>query len=398
MALSKIDVANMVTGAVPVANGGTALTSGFVNGSAPRPLSKPIIVNGDCAVAQRGTSETGKTGSGNYAVDRMALGISNLGTWTVTQESLSSGAAYNAGFKKAFRIDCTTADGSPSSSDNIFMQYKLEGNSVQAFKKGTSNAEKYTLAFWVKSNKTGTAQVTLIDADNSRQVGATYTISSADTWEHKVLNYPADTTGAFGNDNNKSLEIEWALDAGSDFTSGAVPSAWESSSNADRSVNDLALGDNTANDWAITGIQLEVGEFSSTTLPPFQFEDFGDNLARCQRYYNMLASGAILTTNGGYNERLGVGYFQGSSLFFFIRDLPVPLRANPTIETVSGTNYFNVSRDGGEDNCDDIIFYTSSPNIISMRVDGSTATGSQGDPGIISINNTAARVAVTAEL
>ena len=34
MALSKIDVANMVTGAVPVANGGTALTSGFVNGGA----------------------------------------------------------------------------------------------------------------------------------------------------------------------------------------------------------------------------------------------------------------------------------------------------------------------------------------------------------------------------
>tara|TARA_Y100000114_G_scaffold40737_1_gene36248 strand:- start:40 stop:621 length:582 start_codon:yes stop_codon:yes gene_type:complete len=34
MALSKIDVANMVTGAVPVANGGTALTSGFINGNA----------------------------------------------------------------------------------------------------------------------------------------------------------------------------------------------------------------------------------------------------------------------------------------------------------------------------------------------------------------------------
>ena len=32
MALSKIDVANMVTGATPVANGGTALTSGFKNG------------------------------------------------------------------------------------------------------------------------------------------------------------------------------------------------------------------------------------------------------------------------------------------------------------------------------------------------------------------------------
>jgi hypothetical protein len=32
MALSKIDVANMVTGVTPVANGGTALSSGFLNG------------------------------------------------------------------------------------------------------------------------------------------------------------------------------------------------------------------------------------------------------------------------------------------------------------------------------------------------------------------------------
>ena len=32
MALSKVDVANMLTGATPVANGGTALTSGFKNG------------------------------------------------------------------------------------------------------------------------------------------------------------------------------------------------------------------------------------------------------------------------------------------------------------------------------------------------------------------------------
>ncbi len=33
MALSKIDVANMLTGATPVANGGTALISGFANGA-----------------------------------------------------------------------------------------------------------------------------------------------------------------------------------------------------------------------------------------------------------------------------------------------------------------------------------------------------------------------------
>ena len=52
MALSKIDVANMLTGAVPVANGGTALTSGFANGRTNNQMA-PLIVNGDMAVATR---------------------------------------------------------------------------------------------------------------------------------------------------------------------------------------------------------------------------------------------------------------------------------------------------------------------------------------------------------
>ena len=268
-----------------------------------RPNVNPIIINGDCSVAQRSTSETGKTASGIYTVDRMPLGIDSLGTWTVAQESLTSGNAFANGFTKAFRIDCTTANASPSASNNIFFQYKLEGNSVQAFKKGTANAEKFTLSFWVKSNKTGTAQVLLQDKDNSRNVGATYSISSADTWEQKVLNFPADTTGAFTNDNAKSLEIEWSIDAGSDFTGGTLPATWTTANNNQRSVNDLALGDNTANDWAITAIQLEVGEYTSATLPPFQHESYGDNLARCYRYFQAFhprGSGKAFGTTTAY--------------------------------------------------------------------------------------------------
>ena len=377
MALSKIDVANMVTGAVPVANGGTALTSGFVNGSDPRPLSQPIIINGDCVVAQRGTANTDESSSGIYRVDRMNVGLSNIGQFRLSQESLSSGAAYNAGFKKAFRIDCAQADASPASSDIANMTYKLEGNSVQAFKKGTSGAEKYTLAFWVKSNKTGTAQVNLVDGDNSRQVGATYTISSADTWEHKVLNYPADTTGAFDNDANKSLEIEWALDAGSDFTSGAVPSAWESTANADRSVNDLALQDNTANDWAITGIQLEVGTYTSSTLPPFQFESFEENLRRCQRY--TVVYGGDDSTSG---DRFGSGYCSSSTNFIGLFALPVNLRADPSLSVTdtlqvatdsANTDITGVGLGGRQGN------YVHTDNTVSGQTDNNPGQFRKGD-------------------
>ena len=384
MALSKIDVANMLTGLVPNDN------------TIRRPLSKPIIINGDCSVSQRGTANTDESSSGFYRVDRMNVGLSNIGEFRLSQESLSSGAAYNAGFKKAFRIDCAVADASPASSDIANMTYKLEGNSVQVFKKGTSNAEKYTLAFWVKSNKTGTAQVNLVDSDNSRMVSATYTISSADTWEHKVLNYPADTTGAFDNDANKSLEIEWALDAGSDFTSGAVPSAWESQANADRSVNDLALQDNTANDWAITGIQLEVGEFSSTTLPPFQFEDFGENFRRCARYYYKYADES---ENGGNDTTLAItNSFNGGS-YDAVLTFPVSMRAKPTLDQNTGSNMYRIYTNNSNDTHTTLSVGADSNSTESINLQPSASiTASQGHSGILQTMDSTAFIAFSAEL
>ena len=86
MALSKIDVANMLTGATPVANGGTALTSGFVNGRT-NDQGSPIIVNGDMAVAQRNTGTVAQADDSNegYAtVDRFRLTFANSAGGTIT--------------------------------------------------------------------------------------------------------------------------------------------------------------------------------------------------------------------------------------------------------------------------------------------------------------------------
>jgi len=160
MALSKIDVANMLTGATPVANGGTALTSGFQNGVDPRPSTVPIIQNGDMAVSQRATSVTGITDDGYKLCDRWYEYLSSLGTYTFAQEAQTSGNAFNNGFRTAFRIDCTTADASPSASDEFWWGIKLEGQDLQMFKKGSSNAEKFNFSFlgkvkqnWSRSSK-----------------------------------------------------------------------------------------------------------------------------------------------------------------------------------------------------------------------------------------------------
>jgi len=333
MALSKIDVANMLTGATPVANGGTALTSGFVNGVDPRPLSKPIIINGDMAVAQRATSVTSHNAVSYTTVDRFKT-VCEVGTYTVIQESLTSGAAYLAGFRNALRLDCTTAEATAGSAgDQTTVEQRIEGFNLSAFKKGTSNAEKYTLAFWVKANKTGSnLQVNLRDNTNDRQIGGTYSIASADTWEHKVINFAADTSGPFADVSTAELLIEWFLDGGSNYSGGAVPTAWEAKANGDRNVTNFDLAGNTANDWAITGVQLEVGEFSSTTLPPFQFEDFGDNLRRCQRYFTKIETGGSSTLEMATNKVNPNNGNQSRGVYY----LAVPMRAGATT-TLTGS-------------------------------------------------------------
>jgi hypothetical protein len=327
MALSKIDVANMLTGLVPNDN------------TIRRKNAKPIVINGNCAVAQRGTSVTSLTSSGAVqTVDRIKNEISNIGTYTVIQENLTSGEAYNNGFRKAWRIDCTSADASPAAGDNLYVTYHFEGQDLQLFKKGTSNAEKFTLAFWIKSNKTGTGQVNLRDNDNTRLIGGTYTISSADTWEHKVVNFAADTTGAFDNDNAGSMDIEWWLDSGTTYSSGATPTAWEAFAQADRNASgNLQIARNTANDWAITGIQLEVGEFTSSTLPPFQHESFADNLARCHRYCYVMGASANAEDQGQITIGSGLCRSSGSAIFTDIcGTYPQPLRTLPSVTQVGG--------------------------------------------------------------
>jgi hypothetical protein len=379
MALSKIDVANMLTGLVPNDN------------TIRRPNAKPLIINGDMQVAQRGTSFTHANSNNNeFPVDRFQFVLGSIGEYTSIQESLSSGAAYNAGFKKAARIDTTSAVSSPDAGDYFWFQYIMEAQDCLVFKKGTSSAEKMTVAFWVKSNKTGTGQLTVKDSDNDRQVAGTYAISSADTWEHKVINLPADTSGAMNNDNGAGFRFEWWLGAGSSYSGGAVPTVWEARADGDRGVSTLAINDNTANDWAITGIQVEVGEFSSTTLPPFQFEDTGDNLLRCKRYYQT-------TVMPDTSDYWGQGYYYTNSEFTC--KMPIQeMRAQPTLDQVSGSNYFTVYSNNAGDAINDFALDGSSSRRCVSFTDTGESSGTAGFGGGLYKTNASARFAFDAEL
>ena len=291
MAFATIDLTKGITGVLPSAN---------ATYSIERKNAKPLIINGDMMVSQRGTSFT----SNGYNVDRFTFDESTDGAVTVTQDST---VPSGQGFAKSVKFDVTTADGTLASNQYCQWTQFIEGQNLQLLKYGTSSAENLTLAFWVRSNKTGTYAVRFVKEAGGQtryECPITYTISSADTWEKKVINLSptagsttliTSSAGAIVNSNASGFRIAWILAAGSDYH--ATNNTWVAASDKFTTSSQTNLLDNTSNELYITGIQLEVGEFSSTTIPPFQHESFGNNLARCQRYFQLISKMSGGTSN-----------------------------------------------------------------------------------------------------
>ena len=266
-----------------------------------------IIINGDMSIAQRSTSVASITTTGYYTLDRFQTILTTLGTWTQSQDT---DVPTGQGFATSLKMDCTTADASPSAGDTLFIIQRFEGQNLQYLKKGTANAVSTTLSFWVKSTKTGTFIAELFDEDNNRQISKSYTVNVTDTWEKKTITFEGDTAGALTNDNNLSLGLNFWLSAGTNFTSGTLNTSWNSSTSANRAVGQVNFADSTSNDFWITGVQLEAG-----TASDFEFLPVDVNLERCQRYYQKLSISLInLNTTG---------------LTGFV--FPVEMRANPSV-------------------------------------------------------------------
>ena len=264
---------------LPAANG-TLLTT------ESSPSFRNVAYNGACQIAQRGASFASVTATGTFPVDRFVFHIASCGTWTVSQDT---DVPTGEGFVNSIKCDVTTADTNVGSGGYCRVDQRLEGQDLQRFRKGTANAKDFALSFWVKSSKTGTHIVELQDADNTRNISKSYTVSSANTWEKKELIISKDTTGAFDNDNAKSLTIAWWLAAGSNYTSGTLATSWVTPTNANRVVGQVSCVDNVANNFYLTGVQLETGDACSE----FEFRSYGDELLRCQRYYQKFSNYSV---------------------------------------------------------------------------------------------------------
>jgi len=313
---------------------------------------KNLIINGDMFIAQRGTSATGLTGNG-YAIDRFRHQITSAGTWTITQ---STDVPTGQGFAYSQKLDCTTADASLGASDRIRMMQRIEGNTLQSLKFGTSNAESITISFWVRSNKTGTYSWSANNDQNTKLISASYTIDSANTWEKKTLTFAGTDSPSIGIDNTSFLQCSWWLGTGSTYSGGTYRSTWTTLANSDEAAGQTVnLADNTDNEWLITGVQLE----ADTSASDFEFIPYDVNLQRCQRYYqksyNIGTTAGTATSDGIMLGIRGNGAFAGATR------LPVIMRTAPTLTIYSNTTGDSGKVRNAETNSDE----TASTNSVS---------------------------------
>lgn len=310
-------------------------------------FGKNLIINGGMNVYQRSSSVSGILLGGYHLADRFEVDLNGAGGLT---HEIVTDVPSGYGFSNAYKIHRSGPSDSlapnPSTGNkNIFSQ-KIEGQNLQHLCKGTSNAKKLTLSFWAKfaggTNPSGSIfTVELLDIDNNRQISKALTSSTS--WTKYTITFPADTTGAFDNDNNASLQINWWLFAGTDYTSGTLnESAWAAVTTANRVsssnmyFNSINSGNGNPSQFFITGVQLKVGE---VTDPEFEFEPFEAILRKCRRYYVRWDRTGPPAEPYVHAVYLGMAQFFSTTQAVIFNHIQVPMRSTPDLEYSDATDF-----------------------------------------------------------
>ena len=309
--------------AITVNNTDGTCTANITSNGNNQLANRNKIINGSMMIHQRGDASA--TGSAAYlSCDRF---LTNNGSGA--QVAVTKSTDTPDGFSASTKWDCTTADSSVAAGEYFIIQQRIEGQNVQDFAKGTSSAKQFAVSFYIKATKTGVYTVELEDVDNSRHCSKTITVSDTN-WNRYTLIYPADTTGAFNNDNGNSLSLNFWLIAGSNFTSGTLQSsAWGTGNTTRASSSNVNGFDSTSNDFLLTGVQLEVGSVATD----FEHKSFAQELALCQRYFQQYVNPCIT----------GVIPDNGSKAYSLGLQFQTRMRAVPTLTIANAGTGGNVS-------------------------------------------------------
>ena len=336
-----------------------------------------LIVNGAMQVAQRGTSTTTNN---TFCVDRWKCqfgGTDEAPTFSQHALTSSDTGPWAKGFRNSFHIQNGNQTGGAGASDYNQIRYIIEAQDIaNSGWDYTSSSSYITFSYWIKSSIAQEYYWNLQTSDGTeyRYVVSTGSLS-ANTWTKVTNTIPGNANLTFNNDTGSGLVIYFWPFLGTSWTSATSENTWITASGNDHS-DDYTSTWWTTNDATVefTGVQLEVGSYATD----FEHRSYGDELARCKRYYQL-------------NEG-NTGYAYSSTTCRCIISGTVDMRTGPSIAIVAGTNAIedfgsanrNLTNLGG----------LSGASTLGGMVDATIASSTSGKPHGLS----AGAISMSAEL
>lgn len=331
---------------------------------APYVGAKNAVINGGFDIWARGTSFTNGAGTSLFGADRWHIySTDGAGrTWTRQTTSDTTNLPFIQYCLRAARNSGVT------STNSVAITQDFEtANSLQFAGK------TFTVSFYARRGANYSATSNILNFDVVQGTGTDQNSLTGFTNQTPVISGTATLTTTW-------QRFSFTGTMGSLFTQLGIQ------------IYGVPTGTAGAADfYEITGIQLELGSVAT----PFSRAggSIGGELALCQRYYYLHASGAskYICMAAAYTASASYGYLQ----------YPVTMRTTPTMAVVTGTNYYLMYRNGTYN-----YFNTLNQDYGSSSPTGATGTGvyigglsqTSGWSGWFQTDNAASSIAFSAEL
>ena len=268
----------------------TLATDGTCTAKVTNRSNHNLLINGGMTISQRYSSSTSHPA---YGADRWRWGFGNhsAGAVTASQQSLSSSDSgpWEKGFRNYTRLALGQA-GTAAANTYISMRYKVEAQDItNSGWDYTSASSNITISFWFRCSTNQTFYFGVKSEDGTAQSYVfSFTASGNNTWTKITKTIPGNSSIQIDNNNGAGLSLWIYQFYGTDETNNKTLNQWSAHS-ASNLMPDMASTWLTAgaSTWDLTGVQLEVGSVATD----FEHRSYGDELDRCQRYYEICANG-----------------------------------------------------------------------------------------------------------
>ncbi|UTH76114.1 hypothetical protein [Chromobacterium sp. IIBBL 290-4] len=286
--------------------------------------SRNKIINGAMRIDQRLAGQMlTPTGTQSYIVDRWRFNYSQPGKLTF-QQNLNA-IVPPAGFTHYLGVTANTAS-ALLETDYLSLVQVIEGNNVSDLAWGGVGAQPISLQFYVYASLTGKFSGALVNADGSRSYVFTYTISQAKAWTLiKLANIPGDVAGSWSMKGaGAGLNLVFNLGAGVGYQ--GIENSWNAG-NKMASAGVVNLVNTAGAIFCVTGVQLEKG----VACTPYEHLLYGHEISLCQRYFEIMGSGAIY--------QYGVGGFNGSNTVYVGMQWKIRKRVAPSVMASAASSF-----------------------------------------------------------